>query len=106
MSALRCRPGDLCEVIASRFPENIGRRVVVESLDEPTDLGPMWLCHPLQPMWCTVGFDGWESAPHLSMHEGVIPDAYLRPVRDPLPDHSDTTQTEDTAPVEHGIAHA
>lgn len=103
---LRCRPGDLAEIVVSQAG-NEGRRVVVEHA-APIHLCGMhtWTVMPLQPLRMVIdATDEWGYVIHreeyLTMERVPFPDAWLRPIR-PGDDDERDVATIDTGAVAHG----
>ena len=109
---MRCRTGDLAEIIRSTCG-NEGRRVVVaERYDlvrhglypgcANADGALAWIVQPLQLL---MGFEPHKGAWGLSMDRCVFPDAWLRPIRDGLPGERMELAQDVEAPVSEGIVH-
>ncbi len=79
---MNCRQGDIAEIIFSECG-NEGRRVAVGKL---APCGCCWVIQPLQPLrMAFFRADRVELGPE-TMREGVYPDIWLRPIRDPDPE--------------------
>ena len=77
--ALNCKPGDLAVVIKSPFPENVGRYVVVQRESQVFDGDFCWAITCATPL---LGYfsPGGELG---GSRDSYMPDAWLRPIRDP-----------------------
>ena len=84
----RCKPGDRARVIASFFPQNVGRIVMVirPYFDKEVVSGATW--HSDKPSWvvfslgdgfATTGDDNKSSRPYMTV---VLQDAQLQPLHD------------------------
>lgn len=93
---MNCKPGDLAVLVRACLPENIGLIVTVHNewvMDEKD--GFCWLTessHPTPTIW-------WDGAPAGSDRESFVPDAWLRPLRDPGEDAQDETLSWLPSPV-------
>lgn len=77
---LRCKPGDLCVIVSATNPHNRNRVVTVLPGDTKNLYGyECWLVHSPTPL---VVFGG-------RAHEVWLPDAWMRPIRDPGEDAVD-----------------
>lgn len=93
MSAPRCKPNDLCEIVHS-MAANEGRRGIVERaadywadwrLGNGSLLGlepHCWVLHPLQPLRVVQRLHGGQTIVSFCMEPTIYPDAWLRPIRD------------------------
>ena len=108
---MRCKPGDLAEIVRS-LCGNEGRRVVVERIARPSEnldaiftfrgCGALWVVQPLQPLRCIYPDDTYA----FDMKRSAFPDAWLRPIR-PVRDPSAAEREEGLGhEILTGIAHA
>ena len=81
---LRCKPGDLCVIVSASNPQKKNRFVTVLPGDVHHIEGyDCWLVHSPTPM---AVFGG-------RSHLVFVPDAWMRPIRDPGEDATDQTLT-------------
>lgn len=79
---LRCKPGDLCVIVSATNPQNRNRFVTVLPGEvHHIDGYECWLVHSPTPM---AVFGG-------RSHLVFVPDAWMRPIRDPGEDAQDET---------------
>lgn len=86
---LRCKPGDRAFLVKCDVPEDIGKVcLVLRSTDQGFD-GHEWLCRFEGRV---VGYDVETGEQHRT-RGCFVPDAWLRPIRDPGDDAQDETLT-------------
>lgn len=80
---MNCKPGDLAIVIRATRQENIGCVVeVVRAYYVDRKFGHVWWTKAPRPGPTNAGIDTAEAG---------VPDAWLRPIRDPVDDAKDET---------------
>jgi hypothetical protein len=100
---LRCRAGDLAEIIRSEAG-NEGRRVVVERPGHPGRDGFEWVVLPLQPLRQVLLIGGFHAGHRFTLERGCFPDTWLRPIRPDADGRASDTQL-DVELQAHGLAH-
>jgi hypothetical protein len=89
---MNCKPGDLAVIVASDFQQNIGRLVQVIRADTVYCFGPEWECECLSSVYVEDNDITGECFGEFWANAGravSIPDADLRPIRDPGDDARD-----------------
>lgn len=85
---MNCKPEDLAVIVSATCAENRNRIVQILKPGGVCEYGPMWLVECATPL--TVmrpGLDGrWYS---FKETRACVPDAWMRPIRDPGPDAVD-----------------
>ena len=104
MTALRCWPGCLAEIVHDHdFPQNVGIRVVVVWRAEEAVFGELWgedwAIRPSHPIWAWDDDERTTASQSLPGEHVAFHDAWLRPILPP----PGTTTTEDRAPIEGEI---
>lgn len=85
---MNCKPGDLAIIVRAYCPENVGLLVLVCPEWASTKYGHTWLTRSARPtptVWSNDMIRGSTST------LGYVPDAWLRPIRDPGEDATDET---------------
>lgn len=84
---MNCKPGDLAVIVKDELPEkDVGKLVYVRKFDEVDKYGATcWLCDS-----ASGPLRYWEGKQFRYSKTGIsIPDAWLRPIRDPGDDATD-----------------
>ena len=89
--SLRCKPNELAFIVVSPMQQNLGKvvetvRLVGYPLPEHTHLGALWHVKSRTGLVTEIG----EIA-----HFAQVPDAWLKPIRDPGEDAVDETLSRD-----------
>lgn len=94
---LRCKPGDLCVIVSATNPKNRNRFVTVLP-GEPRSIEgyDCWLVSSPTPLAVlspdgSAGYQAW------------VPDAWMRPIRDPGEDAQDETLTWKPVPMKDEV---
>lgn len=85
---MNCKPGDLAVIVRAELPENIGLLVHVQNAGTEGEFGWEWLIYsdkPTRSVWISTGMEAYPSC------DAFMPDAWLRPIRDPGDDAKDET---------------
>lgn len=88
---MNCKPGDLAVMVRASCPENVGRIVLVLPEDPYYDLrhGHVWFTQAANPAPTAWAVDGTKTG--RAKPKAHVPDAWLRPIRDPGEDARDET---------------
>lgn len=85
---MNCKPGDLALVVCSDYPDTLGRIcLVLKTHDVDKEGDWCWLCRFPSP----VTWQEEDTFRDEKGRSGMIPDAWLRPIRDPGEDATDET---------------
>lgn len=97
---MRCKPGDLAVIVSATNPENRNR--IVEVLDKHCMQQDYfcWLVRCSTPL-AVMTFEGRGTKQH--WREAYVPDAWMRPIRDPGEDAQDEALQWLPAPEREGV---
>jgi hypothetical protein len=80
---MNCKPGDMAVIVEATNPHNRNR--IVEVLEFPGRQGQagwMWMVECVTPLY-VIKVTGSGREPAGSLHRCYVPDAWMRPIRDP-----------------------
>lgn len=94
---LRCKPGDLCVIVSATNPQNRNRFVTVLPGEVHHIQGyDCWLVHSPTPLVVLMGTQ-------CPSHHAFVPDAWMRPIRDPGDGAQDQTLAWKPVPMKDEV---